>query len=129
MEVLIIDSFALIIQRLEELLKESSHVTNIHSAFSYTDGMRMFTEAKPGVVILSLGLPSEESVEFLNVIRLAGHLTPVIVLSINMDEYLENQYRLLGANYFLDKYRDFEKLPSIIQHIAGDSKASRHYKT
>lgn len=122
MNVLIIESFVLIIERLEELLSDIRHTGTLRSAFSYAEGMQLFTENRPDAVILSIGALTQDSAKFLSDIRMAGFTTPVIVLSVNMDEYVEKQYRSLGANHFLDKYSDFEKLPAILGQIAGNIK-------
>jgi len=117
MQVLIVDSSSEIVERLEEILTEANITTAIYNSFSYENAIRLFYEHEPDVVILCANLRKNESMKLLSEIKSVIYKTVVIILSINMDEYINEQCRLMGADYFLDKYRDFEKIPGIINVI------------
>jgi len=119
MQVLIVDRFVPIIHRLKEMLLEINTITDIYSSVSYKTAIKVFTEKKPGIVLLGVSLPEHEFIKLLREIKTVNSKTSVIVLSINMDEYIHEQCRSLGADYFLDKYRDFESIPEVINDITN----------
>lgn len=124
MEVLIVDSSIQIIQRLEEMLSELSLIKAIYTTDSYTNAGEFFTKHRPGIVLLGINIPENESLKLLAEITAGSFKTSVIVLYLNRTEYVKEQCRLLGADYFLDKYDDFEKIPGIINGIAGEDQHS-----
>jgi DNA-binding NarL/FixJ family response regulator len=117
MQVLIIESFAPVIHRLEEMLSEVDIVTAIYSTVSYDKEIDFFIAKKPDVVLLGISLSENKSIKLIGEIKAADSKIQVIVLSMNMDEYIYNQCKSSGADYFLDKYHDFEKLPEVISAI------------
>ncbi len=118
MQVLIVDSSVQIARRLEEMLSEVNSITAVYTSVSYEDAILLFIENRPDVVLLCTGLPENKSIELLREMKTAVYRTTVVVLSVNTDEYLHEQCRLLGADCLLDKYLDFEKIPDVIDDIS-----------
>jgi DNA-binding NarL/FixJ family response regulator len=118
MRVLIADNSELIIQRLEELLSEITFILMIDRAFSYEEAQRLFNQNKPDVVVLDINLPGNTSYELLKEIKEEAPKTVVIVMSIRLDEYILQQCKNLGADFFFDKYNEFERVPVIINSMA-----------
>ena len=114
MQVLIVDSSSHIILRLEEMLADTPVVTVVHTSVSYENAIRLFIENKPDVVLLCAGLPDNKSLKLLSEIKAGFSKTNVVVLFTNTDECMHEQCRLLGADYLLDKYQDFEQIPGVI---------------
>ena len=120
MQVLIVDSSIEVIERLEEILGEADNITAIHSAVSYEEAARFLKENKTDVMLLDCSLPENGSLKLLTEIKIPGSNTCVIILSILEDNnYKEELCKSLGADYFLDKYLEFEKIPGILNAIAG----------
>ncbi|MEO5681722.1 MAG: response regulator [Chitinophagaceae bacterium] len=117
MKVLIIESSAHIASRLEEMIAAAQLTSAIYISGSYENGAVIFHEKKPDVVLLSISLPEDKSLQLLAEIKAAAYKTRVIVLSRNIDLYIHEQCLLLGADYFLDKYYEFEKIPAVMQGI------------
>jgi DNA-binding NarL/FixJ family response regulator len=117
MQLLIVDSSAYIIQRLEEMLTDATDVSIIYTSVSYENAIRLFNANKPGVVLLCTGLPENNSLKLLTEIKSAAYKSVVIMLSVTNDEYMHKQYQLLGADCMLDKYKDFELIPDVINSI------------
>lgn len=122
MEILIVDSSLQIIKRLEELLSEAKNIKTIHRVVSYAQASAFFNTGIPDVVLLDTGLPGNKSVDLLKEIKAANTKTAVIVLSIHIDELTMKKHISAGADYFLDKYHEFEKIPVIIKNIADNKK-------
>ena len=121
MKVLIVDSSIRIMERLEEILSEAENITAIHRALSYEEAIKLFKENKHDAVLLDIYLPGNESFKLLKEIKQTGFKTSVIILSIQTDNYVQERCKLLGADFFFDKYNDFEKIPGVINAIAGNN--------
>ena len=122
MLVLIIDHSIQIIDRLEELLSEAKHIRAIYKAVSYEEATSHYKKSKPDIVLLDTSLPANRSVDLMDEIKKMNDATAVIAMSIRTDAHTKEQFVSLGADFFLDKYYDFEKLPGIIDSIAANKK-------
>lgn len=114
MQILLVDNSLLILQRLEELLADVISPLHIHKAVSYTDGYSLFSEKKPGMVILDVNLPQHASYRLLKEMKEAAPETIVITLSIHTEKDIQQQCKRLGSDFFFDKYDEFEKIPPIV---------------
>jgi DNA-binding NarL/FixJ family response regulator len=120
MRVLIADNSELIIQRLEELLSESTFILMIDRAFSYEEAQQLFNQNKPDVVVLDINFPGNTSYELLKEIKEEAPQTIVIVMSIRLDEYILQQCKNFGADFFFDKYNEFERVPVVINQMISN---------
>ena len=93
----------------------------INSSDSYKTGFEAFKENKPDVVLLGISLQEENSMELLSKIKTFDRTIPVIVLSLNINDNIHEQCLGLGADFLLDKYYEFEKIPEVINSIAGNN--------
>ena len=118
MKVLIVDSSALIVKRLEEMLLLTETTKTVYSADSYAAGLDVFGLIKPDVVLLGISSPDEKSMKLLSSIKMFNNTIPVIILSLNMTDHLYEQYASMGADFFLDKYHEFQEIPALIKSIA-----------
>jgi len=119
MKILIIDNSVEMIERLEEIISEAPVSAIIYGALSYEAALKSFKENMPEVVLLDISLSGNRAITILKEIKEIEPATTIIVLSINTDDKLKEQCRILSADFFLDKYYEFEKIPSIINDIPG----------
>lgn len=117
MIVLVIDSSVHIIERLQYILSETDNIKAAYGAVSYKDASRFFKAHKIDVVLLDGSLPGSMSVDLLNEIKTFDEDITVIVLSNSTDNYVKTKYKLNGADYFFDKYHEFENIPGIIDTL------------
>jgi len=122
MLVLIVDHSVQIIERLEEVLAEAKHIRAIHKADSYEEAISFTKKSKPDIVLLDTDLPDNKSVDLISEIKKSNNATAVIALAIRTDACTQEKFVLLGANFFLDKYNDFEKLPGLVDTIGISKK-------
>lgn len=120
MVILIVDSSIQIIERLEEILSEAENITAIHKAVSYQEAAKLFKEIKHDLVLLDSGLPGNGWIDLLKEIKGTSSTTPVIVLANHLDNHNKEKCKFLGADFFFDKYHDFEKIPRVINAITGN---------
>ena len=122
MTVLIVDSSTAIIERLASLISETGNVKTILKAETGKAVTELLKVSKPDVVLLDIGLPGNKSFDLIWEIKKSNAATAVIVLSIHTNVHMEEQCNSLGADYFFDKYHEFEKIPGVINSIAANKK-------
>ena len=115
--ILIIDDSEFITTRVIELLNAVDNVEQIHAAASYKEGVAAFNSIKPSLVLLDINLPDKNGIEFLRYLKAENQSPDVIMLTNQSDSYYRNLCRKLGAKEFIDKSKDFEKLPGIISAL------------
>jgi chemotaxis response regulator CheB len=101
MKVLIVDYSIRIVERLEEMLSEAGSISYIHKAVSYTKAIQLYQKIKPGIVLLDICLPADNSFKILKEIKKPGSTTYVIILGVERDTYVHEQCNSLGADFFL----------------------------
>lgn len=117
--VLIVDDSNQIRERLVTLLSESAHIRIIAQAANGLEAMAAFQRLKPDTVILDIHLPGNNGIEILKAIKARSAHTKVIMLTNHDDVQYRQQCRRLGADHFLNKALEFEKLVDVI--MAGNS--------
>jgi two-component system invasion response regulator UvrY len=126
MLVLIVDSSVHIINRLAEVLAEANYIRAIHKAVTYEEAISFCKQSKPDIVLLDNDLPANKSIDLISEIKKINDTTAIIIMSIRTDKNTREQFYSSGADFFLDKYHDFEKLPGIVDTI-GASKNQAGY--
>ncbi len=129
MKVFIADDSKVIVERLADLLRDIPGVELTGQAGDAPEAMRCIEEKKPDALILDLQMPGGSGLEVLRAIR-PDHPALQILVCTN---YAYPQYReeclSAGANYFLDKSAEFEKIPAIlgelIKNFAKSAPAAR----
>jgi DNA-binding NarL/FixJ family response regulator len=126
MQVLIIDSSILIIERLQELLAEVEDIDMVFGTSSYKDGLQFFTAQQPSVIILNSVGTNNEVIELLNTIKETNSITQIIMLLNNEGKFMQEVYKTAGVHFFLDKYNEFLQIPNIINSIKTNSNNVKH---
>lgn len=126
--VLVIDDSEIIIDRLVSAIRELKNVKEVLYGYSYKEGKELLekykkkSDQKINVAILDVNLPDGNGIDLLRHIREDGH--PVQLIIIMTEEPKEKNKDMsgkLGADYFLNKYNDLEKLIEIIASFDLDS--------
>jgi len=112
-------------ERLADLLTEIREVELVGRASNAAAAIRSILQANPDAIILDLQMPGGSGLDVLRAIR-QSHPSPWVLVCTN---YPYPQYReecmAAGANYFLDKSAEFEKVPDILRDlIKNASKAA-----
>ncbi len=116
MKTLIVDSSFIINNRLKSFISEENNQVIIYQAKSYKEAIQFYTEKKPALVVLDSGLPGSGSVNLLEEIKGVDEKTVVIVLSLHSDSLTRQKF--IAANFFLDKYYEYEKITDIIKNLS-----------
>jgi DNA-binding NarL/FixJ family response regulator len=120
MRVFIADDSAVIVERLADLLKDIPGVELAGRAGDVPEAVRCIQQIKPDAVILDLQMPGGSGLDVLRAIR-PNHpgLHVLICTNYPYPHYREECLRA-GANFFLDKSAEFEKIPGILRELAGN---------
>jgi len=120
MRVFIADDSAVIVERLADLLKDIPGVELAGQAGDAPEAVRCIQKIKPDAVILDLQMPGGSGLDILRAIR-PDHpgLHVLICTNYPYPQYREECLRA-GADFFLDKSAEFEKIPGILRKLAGN---------
>lgn len=115
---LIVDSSLFIIERLVHMLKEVKSIEKICTATDYNTALHVLYNEKTDVVLLDIQLPDKNGIGLLKHIVFHFPETRVIVLSNLVSDQYQKLCMAEGAFYFIDKSKDFDKIPEVILTIA-----------
>jgi CheY-like chemotaxis protein len=118
--ILIVEDAAIIIKQLHILLSDKRHALTIQTANTAELGLQMIKKQMPDIIILDIKLPGISGIELFAQFKAQyPQARPLIIFLTNMPSPIYRQACLNnGADFFLDKSRDFLLLPEIIdQHI------------
>jgi len=118
---LVVDDYALIVDRLVAILSELDEVDLILSARSYAESLVVLEAQTPDVALLDIHLPDKSGIDLLDFIKAFYPRTRVIMISNQFDGTYETLCKEKGADHFIDKSNDFEKIPSLITSLCSGS--------
>jgi DNA-binding NarL/FixJ family response regulator len=117
MRVFIVDDSRVVVERLADLLDDVPGVELVGRANDVPEAIHSIPKTNPDAIILDLQMPGGSGLEVLRSVRLSHPSLWVLVCT----NYPYPQYReeciSAGANYFLDKSADFEKIPGILRDL------------
>lgn len=118
LKVLLVDDMQLVLQRLQILLSGLKQVSKAEAAENVEKAFSLLDHFKPHIMVLDINMPGMNGIEMLKQIRERTDINPVVIMLTNhaFSFYREECIRL-GANYFLDKSRDFLMIPAIIKSV------------
>lgn len=120
-EVLIVDDSIQVRERLIELLSECPEIRIVGQAGTAGQALAAVAELKPDTVILDIRLPGRNGIHLLKEIKATRPRTTVIMLTNYDFEHYREQCRKLGADYFFNKTREFEKVLSTLADKAAEA--------
>ncbi len=115
MKLVIVDDSVMIRDRIKNQVRLLDDVNIVGEAGNGCQALEVIRDLEPDFVILDLHMKDMGGMEVLKWIRSEGMKTKVCILT----NYPYPQYRekclALGADFFLSKANDFEKLQNVIQ--------------
>jgi DNA-binding NarL/FixJ family response regulator len=114
MKLVIADDSKIVVERLADLLSDVPGVELVGRAVDVPDALRCIRLLNPDMVILDLQMPGGSALDILRAIRPERPELFVLICT----NYAYPQYReeclAAGANEFVDKSAEFEKIPTIL---------------
>jgi len=117
MKVFIVDDSRVVVERLTGLLEEVPGARLVGYAGDVPSAVVAVQQAQPDALILDLHMPGGTGLDVLRAIRPTHpKLFVLIFTNYPYPEYRE-ECLAAGANLFLDKSAEFEKIPSILREL------------
>ena len=119
LRVLLVEDSPLLVQRISELVEDLPNVTLVGTAASEADAMERLGDDDIDVVILDLQLQAGSGFGVLRALQARHRAAPAVVVFTNfaIGAYRDTAFAL-GARHFLDKSRDYARLPTVLQELS-----------
>jgi len=122
MKVFIVEDSKIVIERLFRLCSEYPDIEVVGTASGGRKALRAIADCRPDVVILDLRLQGGTGWELLRTLK-ASPTPPVVIMLTNFPSVFHKvKASQTGADHFLDKAEEFEKLGPILESIAQSEK-------
>ena len=129
MKVFVVEDSAAVRERLVEMIREVKDIEVVGEAATYDTAVAGIIDTRPDVAVLDIKLANEtgSGIDALIEVRktLPG-IRAIILSNYSTPQHLKASADA-GAEYFLDKSIDFERVAEILQHmqIAGGARSAR----
>jgi DNA-binding NarL/FixJ family response regulator len=110
LKILIVEDSILIRDKVIMILSELNCISIIVNSGNGIEAMNLVQEQNPDVILLDINLPGKSGLSILKEIKQQSNAT-VVMLTNYSDEYYRSLCSRLGADHFLDKSIEFEKIP------------------
>ena len=117
MMVFIADDSDPVRERVIDLLAEIGGAEVIGEARNYDEALEGIRSLKPHVVILDIQMPGGSGIDVLKQIKQDSRPPVVLMLTNHASPQYRKKCTEWGADFFLDKSREFESLASIFTNL------------
>jgi DNA-binding NarL/FixJ family response regulator len=115
--IFIVDDSKALRERLVKMLSEIEGVEVVGQARNSVEAIAGIRNLKPHAVILDIQMPGASGIEVLKTIKQASQPPIVMMLTNHTSSQYREKCMQLGADYFLDKTRDFERVTEIFKEL------------
>ena len=119
MRILLVDDSSAIRERVRGKVNAIGAVEVIGEADNVPRGIDLVRKLKPDIVILDISLPGGNGIEVLIEALDSETRSTMIVLTNHPYKAYRKICRKLGADFFFDKSREFNRLMDILEGLAG----------
>jgi DNA-binding NarL/FixJ family response regulator len=117
MKVFIADDSGAVLKRLTDLLEEVPGAKLVGQASDVPEAVEGVQKLRPDVLILDLQMPGGTGLDVLRAIRVDHPHLHVLICTNYPYSQLREECIDAGANFFLDKSAEFEKIPTILREL------------
>jgi DNA-binding NarL/FixJ family response regulator len=118
LKILIVEDSTVIVIRLRQLLGELEFISEMLHAGTAEEALMLVPQIHPDVIMLDINLPGKSGVDILSSLKKLSNAT-IIMLSNFSDTYYREVCWELGAEYFLDKSSEFEKINDVLKQLSN----------
>ena len=90
----------------------------VSTAYTYSEALEKLSAEKYDVVVLDTQLQGKNGFELLSFIKINYPELKTIMLTNQFSNFYRNKSERMGADYFIDKSSDFEKVIEIIKEYS-----------
>ena len=117
-DILIVDDSDDVLERLTDLLNSSDLNKKVRCFNSALEALLQFKDSFPSIIILDINLPGLTGIQMMSKVRNMKITQPIfIVLTNTTISSYKRECLNIGADYFLDKSKDFLQIPIIIKEL------------
>ena len=125
MVVFVFDRYGAIAERLVSLINDSVKNISSHYCTNLEQGLQLLQHSTPDIVLMDMKFPGNRTQELIKKIKEANNKAIIVCLFIVPDSLLQEESLKNGADYAMDKYMEFEKIPGLVAQIVN-KKLIRH---
>ncbi len=120
MNAVVVDDSLIVLERVANLLRELPLISSVSLAIDGSSGLDIIEKEHPQLVVLDIHMPSldgkrfDSGMDVLKVIKSAPNPPIVIMLSNYAEPIYRSRCAQLGADAFLDKSNEFDKLLNVV---------------
>ena len=122
MRVLIADDSAIICEKLKDLLQDVEGLEIVDVASDGLESVEKFWKHRPDLVLLDLNMPKLDGIQVLQNIKTNEFPMVVIVITNYFNDYYREICFQHGADYFLDKSKEFFRVYEICEQLILEKK-------
>ena len=119
MKVLIAEDSVFVVDRLRGIVGALEQVEIVGPARDGDEALHLFRSGSPDVVLLDLQMPKRHGLEVLTKMRTENGVCIIIVLTNHNLPEFRTACLQTGADFFLGKSTEFDRLPEILNELAG----------
>jgi len=117
MRAFIVDDSAIVRMRLAEMLVSHADVTVVGQAATVAAALQQIPQVQPECVLLDIQLPDGDGISVLRAVKRMTPTPAVVMVSNYSDEYHRQRCQVAGADFFLDKSKQFEEIPGLVRAL------------
>lgn len=122
MNVVLVDDSLLVRERVASIISEIPSAKVIGEAGNSVEAMEVVRKTKPDVVILDIKMPGESGLQVLRKLKNEFGELKIIMLTNYSDSQYKAECLMNGADYFLCKSDEFNKLPEVFSKLGKRQK-------
>jgi DNA-binding NarL/FixJ family response regulator len=113
--VLFVEDSPFLIERVKELISEHVKDCCVFFASTRSEAIQSLKHTEPDLIFLDINLPDGNGIDILKWSKYHYPNTKVVMVSNHSNSFYRGLCESLGAICFLDKSKDFEKIPFCIK--------------
>lgn len=114
---LIVDDAEFIVERITEMVGDIPGIGTVATAQNYEGAVHFIREHTPEIVLLDINLPGKSGIEVLKDCRKDIPGSAIVMITNQGNPYYKKQCMQLGADYFIDKTKEFETIAAVVTSI------------
>lgn len=117
MNVLLVEDSVLLREKVKEMIEGVEGIIKVETAGDLPTARDIVKQGDIDTVVLDIQLPDGNGIDFLKWVKFLYPAIVVIMFSNHADEVHRSIAKVNGAEYFLDKSTEFQKLPRTLAEV------------
>lgn len=118
LKILIVDDTDIVAERLYKMIIDIDSVDTVLKSNSYNQAVELINKQMPDIILLDIQLPGKNGIALLKFVKENYPAIKTIIVTNNASSNYKLICESIGADFFIDKSAEFEKIPFIINRIS-----------